>query len=402
MEYFSDDKKDDMRAFINEVILALCEEPIQYSTDDKVHNRYDKGYKYLLSVKRNFIDLVKEFTKIEWDEEIKEEDINLMDKEFITSEYLKRESDLIYEVRKGKKVVYFVLLELQSKTDRKMAYRILNYEVEIWRKYEKNLKKGEKFELPPIIPCVLYNGKSKWTSPLEFNGLYSNRNVPEEYLLNLKYILIDVRKYKPEELLELKNVIGSAFYLDSAKQEDLAKRLERIIKNLENLDKESKKVFKNWVLNILRLKDISKEKIEEKFISEEDEELGGIQTELEEWYKRTKKEERREGAKFVLENILKSKDISKEKTGGKFINEEDEELGEIKAEVETWYERSKEEERQEGIKLVLKDILTRKLKEEPDKEILEKMDKATMEQVERLNEKFFDITSWKEVAEILG
>ena len=38
-----------------------------YITDkEEVHNKYDKGYKYLLSIKKNFIDFVKTFMKINW------------------------------------------------------------------------------------------------------------------------------------------------------------------------------------------------------------------------------------------------------------------------------------------------------------------------------------------------
>ena len=56
--------------------------------------------------------------------------------------------------------IYFILLELQSKVDNMMPYRILEYMVEIWRKDRKNNKNKE---LPLIVPCVLYTGKSKWT-----------------------------------------------------------------------------------------------------------------------------------------------------------------------------------------------------------------------------------------------
>lgn len=92
----------------------VCEEKIIPLADDEIHNKYDKGYKYLFSVKKNFIEFVKTFMKVELNVELTEENITLVDKEFITKEFDKQESDIIYEVRDKNKVVYFVLLELQQ------------------------------------------------------------------------------------------------------------------------------------------------------------------------------------------------------------------------------------------------------------------------------------------------
>ena len=180
-------------------VSCLREETvIPYITEskDEIHNVHDKGYKYLFSVKKNFIDFVKTFMKVQLNVELTEENITLMDKEFITKEFSKQESDVIYEVKSDNKIVYFVLIELQRKLDRKMAYRILNYMVEIWRKWEKNRNTKDKFVLPKIIPCVLYNGKEKWSAPVELKELYEDIGEEKEYLLNFKYILIDVFRYK--------------------------------------------------------------------------------------------------------------------------------------------------------------------------------------------------------------
>ena len=99
----------DLEEFCSKLITYIKEDSINYMEEKEVHNRYDKGYKYLLSIKKNFMEFMKIFVKVGWDEEITEENIQLMDKEFITVDFEKRESDLIYRIKKGEKEAYFLL-----------------------------------------------------------------------------------------------------------------------------------------------------------------------------------------------------------------------------------------------------------------------------------------------------
>ena len=45
--------------------------------------------------------------------------------------------------------------------------------------------------------------------------------------INFKYILIDIYRYKPEDLLELGSMISSVFYLDTSRNEDIEIRLKK-------------------------------------------------------------------------------------------------------------------------------------------------------------------------------
>ena len=344
---------------------CLSEEKVEYTVEEKkVHNRNDKGYKYLLSIKRNFIDFIKTFTNITWEEEITEKNITLMDKEFITVDFDKKESDLIYEVKIKNQKAYFILLEIQSKVERKMAYRLLNYIVEIWRKWEKglNANKGEKFILPKIIPCVIYTGKEKWTAPVEFRDLYNSKE-KEEYLINFKYILIDIYRYKPENLLEIGNVISSAFYLDTSTKEDIGNRLIELTKSLANAEKEMIEEFKRWIINMFILDEEKQKIIEEKFVKEENE----------------------------MGNLAKI---------GKEIYEDGVRAGEEKGLKAGIKEGEKQGIEKGRISSVIK-ILKKKLKEE-NKEVEVLIEKACNEKIDEIEDKIFEITSWKDVKDILG
>jgi len=48
-------------------------------------NYHDKGYKELLSKRRNFVKFLRHFVKSEWVKHVEESDLHLCDKEFIDS-----------------------------------------------------------------------------------------------------------------------------------------------------------------------------------------------------------------------------------------------------------------------------------------------------------------------------
>ena len=346
MEYDLEGEKaynaaEDWKEFCNFLISnKILEKSAKYIVEDnEVHNKYDKGYKYLLSIKKNFIDFMKTFMKITWSEEIEEKDITLMDKEFITGNFDKKESDLIYEIKLKNEKAYFILIEIQSSVDRKMAYRLLNYMVEIWRKWEANSVREEKFVLPKIIPCVLYSGKKKWTAPIEFKELYDEVDKEKDYLINFKYILIDVHRYKPEHLLEVGNIISSAFYLETSTKEDMENRLENLTKSLAQADKKDVEEFKIWAVNMFRVDKQIQNIIEEKFAKEDVE----------------------------MNNLAR-------------IGRELYEDGKQNAKVSS-----------------IKHILTKKLNEVPSEEVVSKLEKMQIKELEEIEDRILEIESWEEI-----
>jgi len=78
--------------------------------------------------------------------------------------------------------------------------------VEIWGNVLKETDKKEvrrkDFRLPVIIPCVLYNGSNNWTAKKSFKETLFKFEQFGEFVLDFKYILIDIRRYKDEELLD--------------------------------------------------------------------------------------------------------------------------------------------------------------------------------------------------------
>jgi hypothetical protein len=72
-------------------------------------------------------------------------------------------------------------MELQSTVDFQAPYRLLLYQVEIWRDMISNILKTnlrrKSFRLPAIVPIVLYSGSRRWTASRNFREYTNNQGL---------------------------------------------------------------------------------------------------------------------------------------------------------------------------------------------------------------------------------
>lgn len=220
-----------------------------------VHQPHDSGYKYLLSVKEIFIELLRSVIKQEWVKQIDASSLVKVDKSYILPDFRKRESDLVYRVKfKDLDVIFYVLLELQSTADHQMPVRLLFYQIEILRDIIRNTPKNKwdnNFKLPAIIPIVLYNGTNRWTVKQQFREVLAGASMFGDYLLDFQYMLIDVNRLDESDLLQMKNLIGSVFYLDQVRDtKQFLNRWSKLFQHLNALNESDLRKFYHWVERI--------------------------------------------------------------------------------------------------------------------------------------------------------
>jgi predicted transposase/invertase (TIGR01784 family) len=237
----------------------------------KVHHEHDVGYKHLFSHRSTFLELLKSFVKKDWVNLIKEEDLILVDKSYILSDFEEEESDILYKINiNGNEVIFYVLLEFQSRVDFQMPMRLLFYMVEVWRDILKNSTKADRrrkeFRLPAVVPIVLYNGKNKWTANTSFKEILSGYELFEDNILDFNYIFFDINRYSDDELYNVSNLVSAIFLLDQQMdQEELIRRLRKTIYILKKISPEQFDVFKQWLKNIIkpRLEENLQEQVDE-------------------------------------------------------------------------------------------------------------------------------------------
>lgn len=224
--------------------------------ENSLKNPNDKGYKYLLSNEKFFMEMLETFVDQGWVSQIDSQAITRIENSYIPKDFSEQEADLIYRLKlQGVEIIFYLLLELQSTVDFQMPYRLLRYMMGIWQDVLKNTDSNEaaqkEFKMPVIVPIVLYNGIGQWTAQRQFKDTLAAVELFDDYTVNFKYILLDVNRYREETLKQLPNLIKAAFWLDQkSTPEDFIRRLKELTQFLGTLTLEDYDYFKAWLQTI--------------------------------------------------------------------------------------------------------------------------------------------------------
>ena len=249
----------------------------QQNQSDTIYNEHDAGYKKILKNKRHFMRFLTKFMGAEWANQI--EELELFDGSFIDSKYREKDSDIIYSFKfQGQEMLFFVLLEAQSKVDFTMPFRLLIYMTEVlkfvFENTDEKVRNRKDFRMPAILPIVQYNGRGRWTAATDFKDYLNKSNVFDEYVLGFKYLLFDLN-HKPETpVWETDQVLDCVFMLDSKSSfEKHIEAIREISVGLSKMTKDDRDEFKRWfdLIYINRFRDPNtKESVKELLSAEGD------------------------------------------------------------------------------------------------------------------------------------
>jgi len=243
---------------ISEAKINLDSQGTPDQASPNISNPHDKGYKSDLSIPSEFLHFLKKYIRADWTKDLEVSQLHLADKEFITKDFEGKESDLIYDItlRDQKKIFIFVLQKLQSSVDFTMIFRILIYIFHILMRYflatDPKIRTQKDFRLPAVIPIVFYNGSKPWTAIRELKNYQMEGGIFGEYVLNLKYYLIDLNKIDEQYILSTNTLIDNIMYCDKFRQKaELIDALQEAFERVEQLGRQQQKQFEDWVHGIL-------------------------------------------------------------------------------------------------------------------------------------------------------
>ena len=212
----------------------LNEEQENYEilTNKDVNNKHDKTYRSILDSKKDATYIINQVLNLE--EKIKQEEIEKYNSSFVTNELENKEADIVYKMKE--KNIFF-LIEHQSKVDYSMPYRLEEYRLEIIKSainVDKIKNKG--YEIPEVIPIVIYTGKRQWNAKLYLHSIQDKRfkNVNLQ-----RYNLIDINKYEEETLIKSDYLIDKMFLIEKAESGEKAE--EAIAKAVKTTKDENDK-----------------------------------------------------------------------------------------------------------------------------------------------------------------
>lgn len=125
-----------------------------------------------------------------------------------------------------------------------MAFRILQYIIQLYHSLRKQDPRMKR--LPPVFPLVLYNGEAPWTAPLEFADLI-HPQLAGSYIPRFEYVKLAENEFRREELLQIRNLVGALFLVETSSVAEYASTVQHIVGILEGAHPEVYKEMLRWL-----------------------------------------------------------------------------------------------------------------------------------------------------------
>ena len=214
----------------------------------------DAAYKKLFSHPRMVEDLLRGFAAATWSDALDFATLEKLPAEFVSDDLRRRQGDALWRVRfrDARWLYVLVLLEFQSTVDRYMAVRMLVYTGLLYQDLIRRRALGPSGELPPVLPVVLYNGRSRWTAASDVARLAVPAIEPlAHYQPSQRYFLLDATSHEDDDLPR-DNLVSTLLSLENSRSPaDLKLSAEALSEWLGRPgESELKRAFLQWAVRI--------------------------------------------------------------------------------------------------------------------------------------------------------
>ena len=214
----------------------------------------DAAYKELFSHPRMVEDLLRGIVAPEWSGALDFTTLEKLPAEYVSDDLRRRQGDLLWRVRFRDRWLYvLVLLEFQSTVDPHMALRLLVYTGLLYQDLIRRDAPEQDENLPPVLPIVFYNGRSRWTAALEASDLIAPvSEALAPYQPSQRYFLVDAGRYGNEDLPQ-HNPVSALIALENSRSvADLKRAVDALVDWLqEPAARELKRSFGEWIRQVL-------------------------------------------------------------------------------------------------------------------------------------------------------
>ena len=216
---------------------------------------HDAAYKDLFSQPRMVEDLLRGFAAPEWCDEIDFSTLEKLPAEYVSDDLRQRRSDVVWRVQSHNKTWLYllVMLEFQSTVDPYMAVRTLVYTGLLYQDLIRRGVLDDDGRLPPMLPVVLYNGRPRWTAPVEVADLIAPAGEALAcFQPSQRYFLLDEGRLG-EDHLPRRNLVSALVALEnSGSAESLSEVLAALSDWLRSPeDDELRRAFVGWIRQVV-------------------------------------------------------------------------------------------------------------------------------------------------------
>jgi len=202
----------------------------------KTVNPHDKLFRKVWSDNAIAADFLQNYLPAKVRNHINLNTLHIAKDTFIEKELKEFYSDLLYTVnfQTGPPGYVYILFEHKSYADKLAPLQILEYMAQIWRLH---LKQHPDTLLPPVIPLLLYHGRSKWKGRRFSDMMDESGSMLSEYTPDFKYILLDLTQYSDREIKGVLLCRAVLLLFKHNNAPDIRERLSTIFAMLDELKK---------------------------------------------------------------------------------------------------------------------------------------------------------------------
>jgi len=186
-----------------------------------IYHSHDNFFKVAFKSKEVMTDFLKNRLEKKLLSKLDLSTLQLENSSFIKEKLQRSQSDLVFSVRTHDKKGYvYILVEHQTKEDKHMMLRLLDYNTQLMLEHSK---KGTD-TIPVIINFVLYTGKKPYKGPKNVRDAIEN---PELFIEALKRnVVIELNQEDDTQTLKDKKAALANIALKWAKHRDFCKMIE--------------------------------------------------------------------------------------------------------------------------------------------------------------------------------
>ena len=235
----------------------------------------DAGNKLLFSFPEMVRDLLIGYAPGEW---IKDADFSSLihvSGSYVSETGRQRYQDVVWRVDVGGQCLWvYIVLECQRQPEKWMALRMLEYVNQLSLQITRDHKKHKLPEgrLPPILPIVLYDGKSEWNAATDVVDCFIKPpDGLEAFQPRLRYLLLDIHRLKRSRTKKNRNFAEAVFRMEANRGKEEVFTVIRELAEMLNAPglKSLRRALNVWTKNLL-LRYATDSKITDKISNTED------------------------------------------------------------------------------------------------------------------------------------
>lgn len=203
--FFKTQHKLDMSLFFCKITLMPSDRNFNRESDQKTSQPHDLFFKKVMNNPLAVEEFIQAHIPSAIAKKIDPGSLTLVDGSFICGDLQERRSDIIYKATfQGAPGYIYCLIEHQSRPDRLMPVRILEYVLQLMRRELE--EKGTDAPLPLVYPCVIYHGKKPYCYTTDIFEMFQDSDLAREIFLK-PFHLVDLTSI-PDEDLKKRPLLG--------------------------------------------------------------------------------------------------------------------------------------------------------------------------------------------------